>query len=161
MKRRLTWRLRFSIIVFAALLASSAGFSESHNWRLLDRSSINPSVQNREFVAAFDWSVNRSHDYTWPFESLRAAPYESVWMVVEKMPRAWPEKRAQKNSVPLSIYSCLQVNGHPLPKPHRAADSQNEFRVSLEDGRLRFSFSLPAGFRLDSRHTLIRMKLYR
>lgn len=153
MKRQLTWRLRFSTLALAALLTCSAGFSESRNWKLLDPPSTTRPDQKGEFVAAFEWSVNRSHDYTWPFESIRAAPYESVWMVVEKMPRAWPEKRGDKYSAPLSVYCCLQVNGNRLPKPQRVADSQTEFRVSLEHGRLRLSFSLPPGFRLDSRYS--------
>ncbi len=123
-------------------------------------SAVEHGAEHGRFIAAFDWSVERSRNFVWPFESLPPAPYDSVWMVVESMPRAWPEKRGEKNSVALSAYCCLQVNGRPLPKTERVTDLQKEFRVSLEQGRLRFSFSLPSGFRLDSRYTLIRIKLY-
>lgn len=160
MRRQLTSWVRFSALGLTVLLACFARFSESGSSKLADSTAIIPVDQKGQFVAAFDWSVDKSHDYTWPFESIHPAPYDSVWMVVERMPRAWPEKRAEKVSVQLSAHCCLQVNDRPLSKPPRVTDSQREFRVSLEQGRLRFSFSLPSGFRIDSRYALIRIKLY-
>jgi hypothetical protein len=159
MNRQTIFSSWLSVLGFTLLLGCSTAFSQSGSWNPGEPVAEN-LAEHGEFIAAFDWSVERSRSFVWPFESMRPAPYESVWMVVEKMPRAWPEKRGDKASVPLSVYCCLQVNGRSLPKPQRVTDSQNEFRVSLEQGRLRFSFSLPSGFRLDSRYTLIRIKLY-
>lgn len=150
----------FSVLGFTLLLGCSTAFSQSRNWKPAELVSES-NAEYREFIAAFDWSVERSRNFVWPFESLKPAPFHSVWIVVESMPRAWPEKRGDKTSVPLSAYRCLQVNGRSLHKQQRVTDSQKEFRISLEQGRLRFSFSLPSGFRLDSRYTLIRIKLYR
>jgi hypothetical protein len=150
----------FSVLGFTLLLGCSIAFSQSRSWNPGEPVAEN-LAEHGEFIAAFDWSVERSRNFVWPFESLKPAPFDSVWMVVERMPRAWPEKGGGKTSVPLSAYRCLQVNGGSLPKPQRVTDSQKEFRISLEQGRLRFSFSLPSGFRLDSHYTLIRIKLYR
>jgi hypothetical protein len=148
------------LLGFTLLLGCSTAVSQTRSWSPGELVAEN-LAEHGEFIAAFDWSVERSGNFVWPFESLKPAPFHSVWMVVESMPRAWPEKRGDKTSVPLSVYRCLQVNGRSLPKPQRVTDSQKEFRISLEQGRLRFSFSLPSGFRLDSRYTLIRIKLYR
>lgn len=146
-------------LVFTLMLGCSTAFSQSRRFNPGEPVAEN-LAEHGEFIAAFDWSVERRRNFVWPFESLKEAPFDSVRMVVESMPRAWPEKRGDKTSLPLSPYYCLQVNGRPLPKP-RAPDSEREFRVTLERGRLRFSFSLPSGFRLDSRYTLVRITLYR
>lgn len=150
----------FRLFGFTLLVGCLFTLLPGQNWSANHRAAERPADRG-EFIAAFDWSVERSHNFVWPFESLQQAPFNSVWMVVESMPRAWPGKRGDKSSVPLSAYCCLQVNGRSLPRPRRGTDSQKEFRIPLEQGRLRFSFLLPSGFRLDSRHTLIRMKLYR
>ncbi|MGH9875517.1 MAG: hypothetical protein ACRD9S_23930 [Pyrinomonadaceae bacterium] len=147
-------------VCFTLLLGCSNALSQSRSWNPGEPVAEN-LAEHGEFIAAFDWSVERSSNFVWPFESLKPAPFDSVWLVVERMPRAWPEKRGRKTSVPLSADRCLQVNGRSLPKPQRVTDSQKEFRISLEQGRLRFSFSLPSGFKLDSRYTLIRIKLFR
>ena len=146
-------------LAFTLSLGCSIAVSQSTSWNPREPVGAN-LAERREFIAAFDWSVERSRNFVWPFESLKPAPFDSVWMVVESMPRAWPEKRGNKGPIPLSTYCCLQVNGRSLPKPQRVTDSQKEFRISLEQGRLRFSFSLPSGFRLDPRYTLIRIKLH-
>ena len=149
----------FGVLVFTVSLGRSPAFSQSRSWNPGE-----PVVENLEepgeFIAAFDWSVERSRNFVWPFESLKPAPFDSVWLVVESMPRAWPEKRNGKTSVPLSASCCLHVNGRALPKAQGVTNSQKGFRIPLEQGRLRFAFSLPAGFKLDSRYTLIRIKLY-
>ena len=115
--------------------------------------------QKDQFIAAFEWSVEKQTDYVWPFESIKPAPFKSVRMLVEQMPRASPE-RGPGSSTSLSAYRSLKVNGNRLPRPLRNG-SREEFRVYLEKGRLRISFSLPAGFKLDTGSAILRIRLYR
>jgi len=112
------------------------------------------------FIAAFDWSVEKQTDYVWPFESIKPAPFKSVRMSVERMPRAWPERGGGRGSASLSAYRSLKVNGNRLPRPQRNG-SREEFRVYLEKGRLRISFYLPPGFKLDTQSAIVRIRLYR
>jgi len=116
--------------------------------------------QRDEFIAAFEWSVQRQTDYVWPFESIKPAPFKSVRMLVEQMPRAWPDRGGARESSSLSAHRSLKVNGNRLPRPQRNG-SREEFRVYLEKGRLRLSFSVPAGFKLDTRSAIVRIRLYR
>ena len=147
------------------LLSCSIVLSQSveHN---LDQKAFTESAhsegvdQRDEFIAAFEWSVHKQSDYIWPFESIKPAPFKSVRMSVEQMPRAWPERGGARGSTSLSAYRSLKVNGNRLPRPQRNG-SREEFRVYLEKGRLRISFSLPSGFKLDSQSATVRIRLYR
>lgn len=116
--------------------------------------------QKKQFIAAFEWSVEKQTDYVWPFESIKPAPFKAVRMLVEQMPRAWPESGGARGSTSLSAYRSLKVNGNRLPRPQRNG-SREEFRVYLEEGRLRISFSVPAGFRLDTQNAIVRIRLFR
>ena len=127
-------------------------FTESGRTEGLDQKDL--------FIAAFEWSVEKQPDYVWPFESIKSAPFKSVRMLVEQMPRAWPERGGARGSTSLSAYRSLKVNGNRLPRPQRSG-SREEFRVYLEKGRLRISFSVPAGFKLDTQSTIVRIRLYR
>lgn len=160
MKHQTTFYSWFSALGLILLLGSSNTFSRPGGDKSGAPDLPTDAPNFGDFIAAFDWSVEQSHNRVWPFESQPPAPFQSVWVVVETMPRAWREKRRGKNLVSLSAQRCLQVNGRPLPKPERARNSQTEFRVSLDRGRLRFSFSPPSGFRLQPRYALIRIKLY-
>jgi hypothetical protein len=60
----------------------------------------------------------------------------------------------------LSAHRSLRVNAQSLPKPLQVSGSQEGFRISLVNGRLRFSFAVPSGFKLDPKNRLIRIKLY-
>jgi hypothetical protein len=141
---------------------SATAFSQAQSWQPGELAAETIGERG-EFIAAFSVGETR-RDFVWPLKSLPPAPFNSVRMVVESMPRAWSEKRGDgpgdKASVPLTAYRCLQVNGHSLPKPPRVSDSSIQFRISLEQGRLRFTFLLPPGYKLDSRYALIRIKLY-
>ncbi len=134
-------------------------FSESFDRNFGESVSLIETDRRRQFIAAFDWSVDRRSDYIWPFESMGPAPYKSIWMVVEKMPSVLTETGRAKGTISLSAYRSLRVNGRSLPRP-QVSGSQEEFRVTLVNGRLRFSFSVPAGFRLDPQNAMIRIKLY-
>ena len=116
--------------------------------------------QEGEFIAAFEWSVEKQTDYVWPFESIKPAPFKSVRMLVEQMPRAWPTRGRVRDSSSLSAYRSLKVNGNRLPKPQRNG-AREEFRVYLEKGRLRISFSVPSGFKVEPKSAMVRVRLYR
>jgi hypothetical protein len=150
---------RAGVLSILVLIACSSAHSQSVAVDLGTEEFVE-STQKGQFIAAFEWSVEKRKEYVWPFESIRPAPYESVRMFIDQMPRVWPEKGGAQNSVPLSAVRCLQVNGNKLPKPHRSAGSREEFRVSLDGGRLRLSFSLPPGFKLDSNYPTVRIRLY-
>jgi hypothetical protein len=138
------------------------GQAVEHN---LTRKALTGSVhsesvdQEDEFIAVFEWSVEKQTDYVWPFESIKPAPFKSVRMFVEQMPRAWPDRGGARDSSSLSAYRSLKVNGNRLPRPQRNG-SREEFRVYLEKGRLRISFSVPAGFKLDTKSAIVRIRLY-
>jgi hypothetical protein len=146
------------------LLACSIALSQSVNRDLVqkaftEKAHTEASDQKDQFIAAFEWSVEKQTDYVWPFESIKPAPFKSVRMLVEQMPRAWPERGGARGSTSLSAYRSLRVNGNRLPRPQRN-ESREEFRVYLEKGRLRISFSVPTGFKLDTRSAIVRIRLY-
>ena len=152
---------RWSVALGCTLALSwSPAFSQSIDYELAESVSMSETDRRGQFIAAFDWSVVRSSDYIWPFESMGPAAYKSISMIVEKMPSVWTQRGKVKGAIPLSAYRSLRVNGQSLPKPQRVSRSQEEFRVSLVNGRLRFSFSVPSGFKLDPKNTTIRIKLY-
>jgi hypothetical protein len=134
--------------------------SQSLDRSLTHKATTEMVMQKDQFIAALEWSVEKQTNYVWPFESIKPAPFRSVRMLVEQMPRAWPEKGSSRGSISLSAHSSLKVNGNRLPKPQRRGSGE-EFRVYLEKGRLRFSFSLPSGFKLDPQDAIIRISLYR
>ena len=154
--------LRRRIVALGCTLACSwsPALAQSIDCDFAESVSMSGTERRGQFIAAFDWPVERSSNYIWPFESMGPAPYKSIWMVVEKMPGAWTERGRAKRAISLSAYRSLRVNSQLLPRPHRGTGSQEEFRVSLVNGRLRFSFSLPSGFKLDPGNTTIRIKLY-
>lgn len=150
----------FVAAVCTLVLSSLPAFAQFVDSDVSESVSASEKDRRGQFIAAFDWSVDRSSEYIWPFESMGPAPYKSIWMVVEKMPSAWADRGRPKGATSLPAYRSLRVNGQSLPRPQRVTGSQEEFRVSLVNGRLRFSFSVPSGFKLDSKNTMIRIKLY-
>ncbi|HEX7296907.1 MAG TPA: hypothetical protein VF251_14225 [Pyrinomonadaceae bacterium] len=145
-----------------ALLLSSAGLSTRAQSIAIasEPESFVQSSRHNQFIAAFEWSVQKKPDYVWPFESLKPVPYQSVLMVVEQMPRAWSDRSDSQTSTPLPAYKFLQLFGRRLPRPQRRSASGEEFKVGLEGGRLRLSFSMPSGYKLDPDYTTIRVRLY-
>ena len=125
------------------------------------RQPANPSrtsVTNR-FIVAFELSPEKGFAFTWPYETMRPAPYESVLMVVESMPRVLDRDRRW---VSLRASESLKVNGR-LQRPlvtTRSSDRAPQFEVKLSQGRLRFSLLIPDGFTLDRQYRTARIKLY-
>lgn len=142
-------------------LTSATIVSDTRSLNLAETEPDKSADQRGKFIAAFGWSVEIGRDYVWPFESMRPAPYAVVLMVVETMPRVWPERNPGKRSMSLPASRVLRVNGRALPRPHRVTGSQEEFRVPLENGRLRISFTVPSGFKLDRENAFIRVRLHK
>ena len=135
---------RFLALCCLLLLLRSPAVSQSFE-RDVGTKSFTEKIDHRDlFIAALEWSVDKQTDYVWPFESIKPAPFKSVRMLVEQMPRAWPDRGGARDSSSLSAHGSLKVNGNRLPRPQRNG-SREEFRVYLEKGRLRLAFSVPAG----------------
>jgi hypothetical protein len=118
--------------------------------------------ESSRFIVAFELLPEKGFNFTWPLDSMHPAPYETVLMVVEKMPRVWNEKSRDKNSEMLLAFRHLKVNGR-LQKPLTVRGGQQEkerFIVKLDQGRLRFTLSVPPGFSLDPQYKTVRIKLY-
>lgn len=126
-----------------------------------------PAVTDRKdrFIAAVDWFVDKNPEFIWPFASMRAAPYESVRMVIEWMPLIVMGRGKDKRPEALVASRHLKINGR-LQKPVRIIrptsnqPEQQEFLAKLEGGRLRLTLILPPGATLDPEHALVRVKLY-
>lgn len=127
-------------------------------------SDVIPDRKER-FITAVDWSVDRTPEFVWPFESMKPAPYESVRLVVESMPWSVIGGRKDKASEPLVASRHLKINGR-LQKPIRVIRStsnqpeQQEFLVKLDRGRLRLKLFVPVGTIFDHRHAVLKVKLY-
>ena len=152
--------MRFLALCGLLLLLCSPAVSQSFERNVGGQPFSEKVDQRDQFIAALEWSVDKQTEYVWPFESIKPAPFKSVRMLVEQMPRAWRERGGARGSSSLSAYRSLKVNGNRLPRPQRNG-SREEFRVYLEKGRLRFSFSVPDGFRLDTQSAIVRISLYR
>jgi hypothetical protein len=123
------------------------------------------SDRRERFIAAVDWFVDRTPEFVWPFESMPAAPYDSVRMVVESMPWIVIGGRKDQGSEPLVASRHLRINGR-LQKPVRVIrqtsilPEQQEFLVKLDRGRLRLKLIVPVGTVFDRSHAVVKVKLY-
>lgn len=148
-----------TVLILTCLIVSPSRFTRSEP--SFGELAAFGNSSDASFIAAFDWTVDLRPTFVWPVDAVPPAPYKAVWVVVERMPRAWVETRRHKPSTTLSASECLRVNGRPLPKPRPMTESREAFRVLLSEGRLRFSFLLPPGRKLDSSYNIVRIRLYR
>lgn len=129
--------------------------------------ALSDAPPESRFIVAFELSPEHGFALTWPFESMPPAPYESVLLVVERMPRGRAEQQGHDKSAALVAARHLKINGR-RQKPYHLARGQAEdefyqkqlFLVKLEQGRLRLALWLPPGFTLDSRQETAAIKLY-
>lgn len=150
-----------------ALLFSSSVLTRHRGLRPSESAPTDSTEARGRFIAAFDWLVERSPEFVWPFESMRPASYDSVLMVVERMPRVVDGKSKAQKSEPLIASRHLKINGR-LQKPVRSVrgpvggrqSEQQEFLVKLEQGRLRLTLMSLPGKTFDPEHRLIRVKLF-
>lgn len=156
-------------IVLLALLAFSSSIAvpspQWGRWPVVELESPDQAPTGK-FITAFEWSVARSSEFVWPFESMRPAPYDSVRMVVETMPWVLAVGEKDKRAKPLIASRHLRINGRlqnyvrlVRPAGNRQSEQQ-EFLVKLDRGRLRLALILPKGRTLDPEHAFIRVKLY-
>lgn len=113
--------------------------------------------ESSRFIVVFELTEENGFTFTWPFESMRPSSYETVVMVVEKMPRVRDESDGGESEL-LMASRDLKVNGR-RQKPSRIANGRAYFVVKLDQGRLRLSLSIPAGMSLDPQHNIARIKL--
>jgi hypothetical protein len=151
---------RVFVLCCLLLLSCPTASSQSIDRGAVQKTFFETVAERDQFIAALEWSVDKQKEYVWPFESMRPARYASVRLVIDQMPRAWPESGSSKGSVSLSASRSLLVNGNKLPKPQRSG-SREDYLVDLVDGRLRFSFVVPPGLKLDNQNSIIRIRLYR
>jgi hypothetical protein len=122
-----------------------------------------------QFIAAFNLTSKDGFCFTWPPDSMRPAPYDTVLLVVESMPRVWNATRRDRRLIQLKARDHLLINGRPARSvPESAGDSQlrlpdsaEPFLAKLDHGRLRILLSLPAGLDLDASRNTVRIRLYR
>lgn len=150
---------RLLLLGLAVAFACHPSFSQSRVSPRPPAPPIRPSESNR-FIVAFELSPEKGFAFTWPYENMRAAPYDSVLMVVETMPRVVDR---DGRVISLKASASLKVNGR-LQRPYsssRSSDRAQQFEVKLSQGRLRFSLLIPEGFRLDRQYRTARIKLYK
>jgi hypothetical protein len=142
-----SYRLRGSMLlsVLLAFIFTPLTFSQTE-------------TRNR-FIVAFELSEAKSLNFTWPYESMRSAPYDRVLIKVKKMPRVFDEHR--QLSRPLRATRYLKINGaFQRPLRVRTAESGEQFEVTLHQGRLKFSLSKPERTTFDPQYKIARIEVY-
>ncbi|MGZ5436556.1 MAG: hypothetical protein ACXWID_14650 [Pyrinomonadaceae bacterium] len=163
MKKRISQSLP-GAVVLTGILSGWTALQHGDSQPTARPAAIIPDRKER-FIAAVDWSVDRTSEFVWPFESMPPAPYESVRMVVESMPWAVIAGQKDTSSEPLVASRHLRINGR-LQKPVRVIrqtstqPEQQEFLVKLDRGRLRLRLIVPAGTVFDRSHAVVKVKLY-
>ena len=140
------------------LLSTETFFSQIGGESRSGLPMISDSQESSRFIVAFELTEENGFTFTWPFESMRASAYETVVMVVEKMPRVRDETNGGE-SEPLIASRHLKINGR-RQKPTRIANRRAYFVVKLDQGRLRLSLSIPTGMSVDAENKIVRIKLY-
>jgi hypothetical protein len=150
---------RLLLVGLAIALPCDLSFSQTRVPRRPPVPRVTTKETNR-FIVAFELSPEKGFAFTWPYETMRPAPFDSVLMVVETMPRVLDRDGMARS---LRASESLKVNGQlqkPLPVSKSSARTQQQFKVRLSQGRLRFSLVIPEGFTLDHRYRTARIKLY-
>ena len=150
---------RLLLVGLAIALLSEPSFSQTRGTSRPPAPQVRTSETNR-FIVAFELSPEKGFSFTWPYETMQPAPFETVLMVVETMPRVLDLDRRSRS---LRASESLKVNGRlqkPLPT-NKSSDRTQQFEVRLSQGRLRFSLVIPEGFTLDRQYRTARIKLYR
>ena len=120
--------------------------------------SMGDAEESSRFIVAFELTEENGFSVIWPFESMRPSTYETVIVVVEKMPRVRDDSKGVESEL-LIASRDLRVNGRRR-KPSRIANRRAYFVVNLDQGRLRLSLSIPAGVSIDPENNTARIKLY-
>jgi hypothetical protein len=151
-----SWMALASLI---AHLVTSPSLSQTAGKERAGLPSMGVGEETTRFIVAFELSEQNGFAFNWPFESMRAAPYETVVMAVEGMPRVRNGKHRHGEARDLVASRCVRINGRQQ-KPYRTANRQTVFLVKLNEGRLRVSLSIPPGFTVDGQPKTVAIKLY-
>lgn len=146
-----------STLFFVAMSFHTTAPPQPHlHWRAPSTRQI-PAPNG--FIAAFELSPETGFNFTWPYESMRPAPYPTLLVKVKKLPAVFYENPRRSKSLMAS--RCLRVNGK-LPTPLRGKVDKviEQFAVRLDRGRLRFSLEIPEGATIDPRARTVRIELY-
>lgn len=149
---------RLLLVGLAIALVFEPSFSQTRVAPRPQAPRVRTSETNR-FIVAFELSPEKGFAFTWPYETMRPAPYDSVLMVVETMPRVLDRDGRPRS---LRASEALKVNGRlqrPLPS-NKSSDRTQQFEVKLSQGRLRCTLVIPEGFTLDRQYRTARIKLY-
>lgn len=155
----LGWIGRSSLLM---LVLTQATFPQS-NGRARPPKNLSGARHTSRFIVAFELSPERGFTFTWPLESMRAAPYERVLMVIERMPRVFDDLGKARKSKPLVASRHLKINGRlqrPLRSRGNERESNEQFLVKLDQGRLRLALAVPPGVSLDPPHRTAGIRLY-
>ena len=140
------------------LLSTETFFSQIGGKSPAGPPMIGASQESSRFIVAFELTEENGFNFIWPFESMPPSSYETVVMVVEKMPRVRGETSGGE-SEPLIASRDLKINGRRR-KPYRTANTESYFLVKLDRGRLRLALSIPPAMTVDPDHKVARIKLY-
>jgi hypothetical protein len=111
------------------------------------------------FIVAFELSPESGFTFTWPYESMRPAIYDTVLIKVIRTPHVIDGYSRQ--SKPLLASRTMKING-ALQRPLRLKTTgvQQQFKIRLHQGRLRFALTLPENTFLDPQYKIARIELY-
>ena len=157
----LTFKTRrwIALTTLIAHLFSPPSLSQTAGKERGGLSSMGFEEESNRFIVAFELSEQNGFAFNWPFESMRAAPYETVVMAVEGVPRVRNGRHGQGEFRDLIASRCVRINGRQQ-KPFRTLNRQTFFLVKLNEGRLRVSVSIPPGSTVDGQPKTVTIKLY-
>jgi hypothetical protein len=119
------------------------------------------------FIAAFNLPARNGLDFLWPHDGMAAAAYESVLMIVGKMPQVHDSARRAQEWEPLPAMPYLKANGScPVPirtKPawcNSLRIQGDVYAVPLREGRLRIVLAIPKGWLVHPKHNKVEIQLY-
>lgn len=148
-----------AVLWFMTVFFAAVSFSQTAGSYRSKPPANGGAEDNNRFIVAFELSPEKGFTFTWPYESMRPAIYDTVLMKVKRMPRIINEYTRQ--SKPLLASRTLKVNG-ALQKPlHLKTNGMPEqFEIRLHQGRLRFALMLPERATLDPQDKVARIELY-
>ena len=141
-----------------ALLSTQPSRSQTAGKERQGLRSMGDAKESNRFIVAFELTEENGFKFTWPFESMPPSSYQTVVMVVEKMPRVRDETNGGESEA-LIPSRDLKINGH-RQKPYRVANKETFFLVKLDQRRLRLLLLIPSGMSLDPEHNVARIKVY-
>ncbi len=119
------------------------------------------------FIVAFNIPAENGFDFVWPHDAMPPAAYETVVMLIDRMPQVRNPLIQGQDWHPVSPVPYLTVNGAAL-KPIRTKPAWFGpgkvqglvFLVPLQAGRIHFALSIPKGWLVHPKHNRVEIRLY-